>query len=269
MTKTWAEVEADGAHEPGKSEKMIYGKILAIQKAIGVIPKDKKNTQRGYKYREIDAIVAKLHGLFIEHGVFVTHETVGEPIVHHGTRVTTDKTTGESREQKWIEIIGVVRFTAYAEDGSSVSMAPTGQAIAYDQFAAKQMMTDAEKTAFTKLFSIPVMEDKYHNPLDENGNGNGQPSRAQALLGAENGQKEPADKVFAAAKALAQGINYNLQESEYRTLKPLIRDLSGAKVGASPEQVAAHWLQTKALMRVDVDADGAPVLTIKEKQGAA
>lgn len=117
---------------------------------VGAIWKDRKNEAQGYKFRGIDDMYNALNEHLAEEKVFFTSEVLST-----------------SREERATKSGGVLmysiitmKFTAYAEDGSSVSSTTVGEAMdSWDKSMNKAMST-AYKYALMQIFCIPTEDDK-------------------------------------------------------------------------------------------------------------
>jgi hypothetical protein len=131
-----------------ETSKSIYKQILAIMSDMEAIGKNKRNDQQKYNFRGIDDMYNALHPLFAKHGVFITSEIVSS-----------------SREQKPTQSGGVllysivnVKFTFFAEDGSSVSSTLQGEAMDSGDKATNKAISAALKYALMQMFLIPTEE---------------------------------------------------------------------------------------------------------------
>lgn len=125
----------------------IYTAIAAIIDECKAIPKSKKNTQgNGYMYRGIDDVMNALQPLFAKYKVFVTPEVI-------------DCQREERQTQKGGNLIYAilkVRYTFYADDGSSVTATVQGEAMDSGDKASNKAMSAAFKYALFQTFCIPT-----------------------------------------------------------------------------------------------------------------
>ena len=131
-------------------ENLIYKKIPVIMWKIGVIGKDRINKIQNYQFRWIDDMYNALNQHLTEEKVFFTSEILS--------------TEREERESKnggtLIYSVITMKFTAYAEDGSSVSSTTVGESMdSWDKSMNKAMST-AYKYALMQIFCIPTEDDK-------------------------------------------------------------------------------------------------------------
>lgn len=130
--------------------KQIYHSLAAINKAVGVIGKDRKNEQQGFKFRGIDDVMNELHSLFAEHNVFILPEAqsieTSERVNSKGTAIFTVRVT--------------IRFTFVASDGSTVTSTVIGEGMDSGDKATNKAMSIALKYALLQMFLIPTEETK-------------------------------------------------------------------------------------------------------------
>lgn len=129
---------------------MIYQLIGKAIGMIGAIGKDKVNSQQGFKYRGIDQVYNALNPVMAELGIFFCPEVIDQK---REERVTK---TGAVLTYTLLTI----RFTAYAPDGSSVSMTVVGEGMDSGDKSSNKAMSVAMKYAMFQLFCIPTEEMK-------------------------------------------------------------------------------------------------------------
>lgn len=116
--------------------------IPQLMRAVGAIPKDRKNQQQGYGFRSIDAVYAKLSPALSELGICVGSEVVSqklEPLGKSGARAVIH-----------------MRYKLSADDGSCVVWEAIGEAAdSYDK-ASNKAMSAAYKYAVFQGLSIPL-----------------------------------------------------------------------------------------------------------------
>lgn len=129
-------------------EPMIYRQIAGVMKEIGAVKKDSKNQQQGFLYRGIDAVMNALNPALIHNRIFVA------PQVLEQTR--EERTTG--RGASLIYSVCRVKYTFYAEDGSSVEAIVVGEGMDSGDKATNKAMSAAFKYACFQVFCIPTEE---------------------------------------------------------------------------------------------------------------
>lgn len=136
----------------------IYESIAAIQADVDFIGKDKQTTgQTPYKYRGVDQVLNTLHPLFAKHKVFAVPEVL--EVLNREWKTTK---TGNSVVYQTAK----VKYTFYAEDGSSVSATVLGEAMDSGDKASNKCMSVAYKYACFQILSIPT-EETTADPDDE------------------------------------------------------------------------------------------------------
>lgn len=136
----------------------IYESIAAIQADVDFIGKDKQTTgQTSYKYRGVDQVLNTLHPLFAKHKVFAVPEVL--EVLNREWKTTK---TGNSVVYQTAK----VKYTFYAEDGSSVSATVLGEAMDSGDKASNKCMSVAFKYACFQILSIPT-EETAADPDDE------------------------------------------------------------------------------------------------------
>lgn len=128
----------------------IYESISAVMRDCGAVTKDKWNSQQGYKFRGIDAVLNALSPAFTKNKIFVVPEVLDQ------TR--EERTTAKGG----LLIYSVVRvkYTFYAEDGSFVSAVVCGEGMDSGDKATNKAMSAAFKYACFQTFCIPTEEMK-------------------------------------------------------------------------------------------------------------
>lgn len=128
----------------------IYQAIIGVMSDIGVIGKEKKNAQQGFKYRGIDDVMNALQPVMVQHGLFVVPEIIDQKREERQT----------SRGGNLIYSVCTVRYTFYAKDGSSVQCVVIGEGMDSGDKATNKAMSIAFKYACFQVFCIPTEEMK-------------------------------------------------------------------------------------------------------------
>lgn len=114
------------------------------------IGKDQKNSAQGFKYRGIDDVYNGLHSIFAKHGVYMTPEVLDR---------RREERTNKSGTVLAFTILRM-RYTFYAEDGSSVSCVVDGEGMDSGDKSSNKAMAVAHKYALLQTFLIPTAETK-------------------------------------------------------------------------------------------------------------
>ena len=128
----------------------IYQAIIGVMSDIGVIGKEKKNAQQGFKYRGVEDVMNALQPVMVQHGLFVVPEIIDQKREERQT----------NRGGNLIYSVCTVRYTFYAKDGSSVQCVVVGEGMDSGDKATNKAMSIAFKYACFQVFCIPTEEMK-------------------------------------------------------------------------------------------------------------
>ena len=128
----------------------IYQAIIGVMSDIGVIGKEKKNAQQGFKYRGVDDVMNALQPVMVQHGLFVVPEIIDQKREERQT----------NRGGNLIYSVCTGRYTFYAKDGSSVQCVVVGEGMDSGDKATNKAMSIAFKYACFQVFCIPTEEMK-------------------------------------------------------------------------------------------------------------
>lgn len=129
-------------------QKKIYGAITTAMAEIGAISKSKRNQQQGFQYRGIDDVMNALYPILSKYGLFLAPE-----VLEHTREERQTKSGGNL-----IYSILKIRYTMYADDGSSVSAVVIGEGMDSADKSSNKAMSVAMKYAMFQLFCIPTEE---------------------------------------------------------------------------------------------------------------
>ena len=130
----------------------IYEAINNVMKQIGAVGKDSRNEQQKFMYRGIDAVMNALNPALIANKVFVV------PTVLDMTREERETVNKDGVVKNLLYSICKIKFTFYAEDGSSVEATTIGEGMDYGDKATNKAMSIAFKYACFQVFCIPTEE---------------------------------------------------------------------------------------------------------------
>lgn len=135
----------------------VIKQLCQIQKEIGHIEKGSKNKTQGFMFRGIEAVYNHVHELMAKHDV------VGLPEV-----LETDHEERQSRNGgALIYRIYKIKYTFYADDGTSVSCVVVGEGMDSGDKAGNKAMSIAHKYALVQTFTIPtqgLQDPDYESP---------------------------------------------------------------------------------------------------------
>lgn len=126
----------------------IYAAINEVMKDIGAVGKTSKNQQQGFMFRGIDAVMNAISPALIKHKVFVVPEILEQ------TREERQTKSGSAL----IYSVCRIRYTFFADDGSSISAVVIGEGMDSGDKATNKAMSIAFKYACFQVFCIPTEE---------------------------------------------------------------------------------------------------------------
>ena len=133
----------------------IYQAIIGVMSDIGAIGKGKYNSQQGFKYRGVDDVMNALQPSMVKHELFVAPEIIDQKREERQTK----------NKGNLIYSVCTVRYTFYANDGSSVQCVVIGEGMDSGDKATNKAMSVAFKYACFQVFCIPTEEMK--DPAEE------------------------------------------------------------------------------------------------------
>lgn len=128
----------------------IFEAINSAMNDIGAIGKTSKNAQQGFMFRGIDAVMNAIQPALIKNKIFVVPEVLEQ------TR--EERTT--SKGGLLIYSICKIKYTFYAEDGSSISAVVIGEGMDSGDKATNKALSIGFKYACFQVFCIPTEEMK-------------------------------------------------------------------------------------------------------------
>lgn len=132
----------------------IFKAIPRAMQEIGAIAKDRVNQQQRFAYRGIDDVMNALHPILVKHGLFLTPE-----VLEHRREERQTKNGGNL-----IYSVLKLKYTLYAQDGSSVSATVIGEGMDSADKSSNKAMAVGMKYALFQLFCIPTEEMGNDNP---------------------------------------------------------------------------------------------------------
>lgn len=190
---------------------MIYKAISDVMADIGAVGKNQRNQQQGFMFRGIDAVMNAINPALVKHHVFVVPE-----ILEQSREERTTKTGNHL-----IYSICRIKYTFYAEDGSSITAVTIGEGMDSGDKATNKAMAIAFKYACFQVFCIPTEEMK--DPDEEK----------HEVTGERDKPKQPNNNEFVGIPEINQileeikrtGVNlsvilemYQITELKYMTL---------------------------------------------------
>lgn len=223
-----------------ETKTQIYKSMAKILKEVDFIGKSRTaDMGKGgkYNFRGIDDIYNVLHKSFADNQVFII------PEVLETTLETQDKGQDSYGNQKYqYSIIVKVRFTCFAEDGSSVSGIGVGHALDTSDKGTNKAQSSALKYFLMQTFLIPTEEDKDV----ENSNLEAGKTKNQT----QNSNQKPPKSVKSKNEEIVEDLIKKLENNQ-------IQDLEKTKI----------WLlENEAKIPVNLFKEATDLITQKENQ---
>lgn len=129
---------------------LIYQQIPKVMKDIGAVSKSRTNVQQGFKFRGIDDVVNEVSAKLSQYGLFVVPEVINQVREERATK------SGGILNYSIMHI----KYTMYAEDGSSISAVMIGEGSDSGDKASNKAQSVALKYFFLQLLAIPTEDSK-------------------------------------------------------------------------------------------------------------
>lgn len=133
-----------------EAQKNIYSAIAEVMTNVNAISKGRKNDQQHFMFRGIDDVMNELHPIMAAAGLFVV------PTVMHEER--SQGTTSRGGSMFYTRL--TIKFTFYAQDGSSLDAVVIGEAMDSGDKASNKALSVGLKYALLQVFCIPTEDDK-------------------------------------------------------------------------------------------------------------
>lgn len=126
----------------------IYQSIAALMQDIPAVGKEKRNKEQGFLYRGIDDVMNALQPLLSKHKIFIVPEVLEQ---------RREERTSKAGKALLYSLL-TIKYTFFAEDGSSVSAVVIGEGMDTADKASNKAMAVALKYALFQVFCIPTEE---------------------------------------------------------------------------------------------------------------
>lgn len=126
----------------------IYQAISRCMEEIGAVGKNDVNKTQGFKYRGIDAVMNAINPALVKNHVFIVPEVLDQK--------REERTS--SKGAVLIYSVCKIKFTFFAEDGSSITAITIGEGMDSGDKATNKAMAIAFKYACFQVFCIPTEE---------------------------------------------------------------------------------------------------------------
>lgn len=138
----------------------IFEKMCNVMSELKSVEKSQKNVQQGFKFRGVDQFVNALYPLLVKHRVFMVPEVTEEE--HEIVAVT--RSNGKQAYDKHVHL--KVKYTFYADDGSSVTVGPiASEGLDSGDKATNKALSAALKYTLIQTFTVPT-EDMEEGDLE-------------------------------------------------------------------------------------------------------
>lgn len=173
----------------------IYEAISKCMEEIGAVGKDAVNKQQGFKYRGIDAVMNAINPALVKNHVFIVPEVLEQQ--------RQERTTNKGAAL--IYSICKIKFTFFAEDGSSIEAVTVGEGMDSGDKATNKAMAIAFKYACFQVFCIPTEEMK--DPDEETPEPSTAKERASRFIPATTEQLHKMNEFVNAYAAMCDGVS--------------------------------------------------------------
>ena len=199
-------------------KELIYEAISKVMAEIGAVGKNSKNSQQGFMYRGIDAVMNAINPALVKHKVFVAPEVLEQ----------TREERQTAKGTMLIYSICKIKFRFYTTDGSHIEVVTIGEGMDSGDKATNKAMSVAFKYACFQVFCIPTEEmvdpdAECHDVAPKRPQDNGVEAPKES-----NGGKKASAKQIECIKSIVQDIDGMLKY--YKIDK--IEDLTVAQASA-------------------------------------
>ena len=211
------------------AEGKIYKAIVNTMKDIGVVGKGDSNDFDHYKYRGIDAFMNALNPAMIKNGIFVVP-----------TVLDTTREERQGKSQVMMYTVLTVKYTFYADDGSSIDVVVVGEAMDRSDKSTNKAMSAAFKYACFQTFCIPTEE-----MIDSE-------SESPEMAVKVDNSKTKKTTTKSNAKADDEVANQAMRDSVHPWLLPI--DKGGSDLDTKREKLMQEFKRTGVAIKVVLDA---------------
>lgn len=132
--------------DPPKMPGKIYSAISGVMRDVTAVAKEKINKQQGWKYRSIDDLYDVLNPALAKNGVAIIPEVL-----------EWDKSEIGTRNGGTLYLVRLkIKYTLYAEDGSSVTAIFMTEGMDSGDKAFNKALTNGYKYMSFEVFCIPI-----------------------------------------------------------------------------------------------------------------
>lgn len=123
----------------------IFKAIADTMNDVSAVGKNSKNEKQNYNFRGIDAVMNALHPAMVKNRIFVVPEVLEQ-----------QREERQSKNGKLIYSLCKIKYTFFADDGSSISATVIGEGMDSGDKATNKAMSVAFKYACFQVFCIPT-----------------------------------------------------------------------------------------------------------------
>lgn len=134
----------------------IFKQISLITEAVSAVPKDKSGTGINYKFRGVDDLMNALNPLFGKFGVVLSATILNSEVLYF-ENVKLDR-EGNEIKTKWTSVFLKMKYSLFADDGSSVSFETIGEGRDNSDKAHNKAMSAALKYFLMHAFLVPTKD---------------------------------------------------------------------------------------------------------------
>ena len=120
---------------PTEAPQTAIATIQAVMKDAQALGKGERNTQQGFNFRGVDAVMNLIGPLLRKHGAFIVPELVSH-------RYETAQQEGKRGPQYVTRSVVTVAYHWHGPDGSTVTGTVAGEAFDYGDKATSKAMSD-------------------------------------------------------------------------------------------------------------------------------
>lgn len=136
---------------PTEAPQTAIATIQAVMKDAQALGKGERNTQQGFNFRGVDAVMNLIGPLLRKHGAFIVPELVSH-------RYETAQQEGKRGPQYVTRSVVTVAYHWHGPDGSSITGTVAGEAFDYGDKATSKAMSVAFRTYLLQTLTLPTNE---------------------------------------------------------------------------------------------------------------
>lgn len=123
-------------------------RLIAVKKDIGAVGKDGRNTQQGFNFRGIDAVLNAVAGPLMKHGIMAYPSKV----------ISVNRGTATTSKGSVMNTVEVVMQYAFTDGDRTLYFEAPGESFDSGDKATPKAMSVAYRTALIQALSLPTDE---------------------------------------------------------------------------------------------------------------